>query len=100
MRAPIVIGAATLAVIVFVAVPNSYSQGADASRDASGLIDAFNECIQDRFRDLTGNLLGLARVTPASPHAFFAHNVREESAVQYLEAARLNVVMYVGGRKL
>ena len=99
MRAPVVIGAA-LAVVVFVATPRGYSQEAEKSRASMALLDSLDACIQDRFRDLTGNRLGLARVTPESPHAFFAHNVREESVVQYLETMRLNVVMYVGGRKL
>ena len=100
MRASAVIGAATLLVAVFVAIPRAYPQEAQAARSFAALIASFDECIQERFRDLSGKSLGLARVTPASPHAFFAHNVREESAVQYLDAARLNVVMYVGGRKL
>ena len=100
MRASAVIGAATLLVAVFVAIPRAYPQETEAPRSFAALIESFDECIQERFRDLSGKSLGLARVTPASPHAFFAHNVREESAVQYLDAARLNVVMYVGGRKL
>ena len=100
MRASAVIGAATLLAAVFVAIPRAYPQEAQAARSFAALIESFDECIQERFRDLSGKSLGLARVTPASPHAFFAHNVREESAVQYLDAARLNVVMYVGGRKL
>ena len=100
MRASLVIGAATLALVVFAATPRGYSEEAENPRASMALLDSLDQCIQDRFRDLTGNRLGLARVTPESPHAFFAHNVREESAVQYLEAMRLNVVMYVGGRKL
>lgn len=99
-RAPIVLGGVALAVCVLAATSRVYSQGAEASRDSSALIASFDECIQDRFRNLTDKRLGLARLTPASPHVFFADNVREESVVQYLEAMRLNVVMYVGGRKL
>jgi hypothetical protein len=100
MCSPALIGAATLAMVVVVATAPGYPQETPAAHPSAALIESFDECIQDRFRDLSGKWLGLARVTPASPHAFFAHNVREESAVQYLEAARLNVVMYVGGRKL
>lgn len=100
MREPVVIGAVTLAVVVFVATPRGYSQEAEKSRASMALLDSLDECIQDRFRDLTGNRLGLARVTPKNPHAFFPDNLREESVVQYLEAMRLNVVIYVGGRKL
>lgn len=96
----LVIGAATLAVVVFMATSPGYPQETQAARASIALLDSFDDCIQDRFRDLIGNRLGLARVIPSNPHAFFAHNVREESVVQYLDAARLNVVMYVGGRKL
>ena len=100
MRAPFVLGGVSLAVLIFAATSRVYSQGADASRDASTLLATLDDCIQDRFRNLTDKRLGLMRVVPASPHAFFADNVREESVVQYLEAMHLNVVMYVGGRKL
>jgi hypothetical protein len=100
MRAPIVLGGVSLAVLIFAATSRVYSQPPDEWRDAVAVLASFDECIQDRFRNVTDKRLGLMRVTPASPHAFFADNVREESAVQYLEAMRLNVVMYVGGRKL
>jgi hypothetical protein len=100
MRAPIVLGGVSLAVLIFAVASRVYSQEPDQSRDTVAVLSSFDECIQDRFRNLTDKRLGLMRVTPASPHAFFADNVREESAVQYLEAMRLNVVMYVGGRKL
>ena len=100
MRASIVLAGVSLAVLIFAATSTVYSQGPDESRGAIAALASFDECIQDRFRNLTDKRLGLMRVTPASPHAFFAHNVREESAVQYLEAMKLNVVMYVGGRKL
>ena len=100
MRASIVLAGVSLAVLIFAATSTVYSQVPGEARDAIAVLASFDECIQDRFRNLADKRLGLMRVTPASPHAFFAHNVREESAVQYLEAMKLNVVMYVGGRKL
>jgi hypothetical protein len=98
----VVIRVVAVAAVVWAATASAHSQEANTRRSsgAEALIDAFDECIQDRFTDLTINRFGVVRVTPASPHAFFANNLREESIVQYLEVARLNVVMYVGGRKL
>lgn len=100
MRQPLAILAAAAA--IFVAASPGHSQEAPGppGTGVTALLDAFNECIQDRFKDLNNFRLGTMRITPASPHAFLAQDIREESAVRYLDAAGLDVVMYVGGRKL
>jgi len=65
------------------------------------LLDALNDCVQDRFKDLSTGLFGLSRVArpmPAGPHRFFAENLNERSALDHLEAAGLRVVVYLAGR--
>jgi hypothetical protein len=104
MRVRVLVAAATLAVLVSLSAGprTGYTQDVRAARasDIAALLRAFDNCIQDRFADLQFGRFGTARVLAASPHRFFAENVREESIVGYLERARLVVVMYVGGRRL
>ena len=73
---------------------------ADTSRPELRAIAELNDCIQQRFTT-TDRLFGYSRIaTPMSPHKFLPENVRETEAVKALEQARMEVVVYVAGRRV
>ncbi len=65
------------------------------------LIAALNDCLQERFRDVDERL-GIRRIITIgeTPHRFKPENVRELSAVDELERARLRLVLYLSGRRV
>jgi hypothetical protein len=73
-------------------------RGDDGNASASRLIDALDDCIQGRFRDITDRF-GVARIVPMgpTPHRFTPENVAELSSVRALERARMEVILYVAG---
>ena len=71
------------------------------SDSEADLIDALDDCIQQRFLDVDKGL-GFSRVIrPGStPHRFKAENAKELTIVEYLTRARLDVVLYLAGRRI
>ena len=63
------------------------------------LIAALNDCIQERFRKVEERF-GMSRIVRigATPHVFRPEDTVETRAVGDLEAANLEVVLYVAGR--
>ena len=73
---------------------------ADTSRPELRAIADLNDCIQQRFMDID-KYFGFARIsTPASPHRFLPENTKEMEAVRTLEQARMDVVLYLAGRRV
>ena len=64
------------------------------------IIDALNDCVQERFKEVDERL-GTARVTrPGAPHLFTPERLREQTIVEELERARMRVVLYLAGREV
>ena len=64
------------------------------------IIDALNDCVQERFKEVEERL-GMARVTrPGAPHLFTPERLREQTVVEDLERARIRVVLYLAGREV
>ena len=72
----------------------------DAQR-AAALISAFDGCIQGRFQDVDEKFGFRRIVNPgATPHRFEPESARELDAVQGLEGAGFQVVLYLTGRRV
>jgi len=71
------------------------------SDSEADLIAALDDCIQQRFLDVDKGF-GFSRVIrPGStPHRFKAENAKELTIVEYLTRARLDVVLYLAGRRI
>jgi hypothetical protein len=64
------------------------------------LIETFNDCVQERFKEVDERL-GAARITRVgAPHLFTPETAREISLVADLERERLRVVLYLAGREV
>jgi hypothetical protein len=74
---------------------------ADTSRPELRAIAELNDCIQQRFMDVD-KAFGFTRIIKPddTPHQFRPENVREMDAVQVLERAQLDVVLYLAGRRV
>jgi len=75
---------------------------ADTSRPELRAIAELNDTIQQRFMTID-KLFGYSRmVKPDStrPHQFLPENVRETEAVRTLENAKMDVVLYLAGRRV
>jgi hypothetical protein len=74
---------------------------ADTARPELRAIAELNDCIQQRFMDVD-KLFGFRRIVrpDETPHTFRPENVREMDAVQLLEKAQLDVVLYLAGRRV
>ena len=72
-----------------------------ASVLADDPIASLNRSIQDRFKDVD-NTFGLRRIVVIgdTPHRFKPESVTELAAVREVEDARLQVAMYVAGRRV
>jgi hypothetical protein len=104
MRAgTIVVAAVTIAAGLMAAAPPlaARQRSSERSTPASRLIDALDDCIQGRFRDITDRF-GVARIAPMgpTPHRFSPESVAELSSVRALEQARLQVILYVAGARV
>jgi hypothetical protein len=64
-------------------------------------IDAFDDCIQERFKDIDKRF-GLARVITVgnSPHRFKPENAREMATLKEFNDRKLEVALYLGSRSL
>jgi hypothetical protein len=73
----------------------------DRGTRARALIDEFDECLQQRFKDVDEGF-GFRRIVKVgdTPHRFNPENTREEGAVRDLERAGLRVVLYLTGRRV
>ena len=73
----------------------------DRGARARALIDEFDECLQQRFKDVDEGF-GFRRIVKVgdTPHRFKPENAREEGAVRDLERAGLRVVLYLTGRRV
>jgi hypothetical protein len=90
---------ATVGALGSVASPLSAGQGrATNALNPSTLIDALNDCIQQRFEQVDTRF-GVTRVVNPhrAPHRFEPESVAEMSPVHDLRLANLRVVLYVGG---
>lgn len=76
--------------------PGAAGPGADMQA-----ISAFNDCIQDRFKDIIDRF-GVSRIVKLgeTPHRFQPESVAEMGSVRALEQARLEVVLYVAGTRV
>ena len=64
------------------------------------LIETFNDCVQERFKEVDERL-GAARITRVgAPHLFTPETAREISLVADLEREHLRVVLYLAGRQV
>ena len=65
------------------------------------IIDSLNDCVQERFKEVDDERLGMARVTrPGAPHLFTPERLREQTVMEELERARMRVVLYLAGREV
>ena len=89
--------------IVITAVPFvcAIVVSADTSRPELRAIAELNDCIQQRFLDVD-KFFGFRRIVKPddTPHRFRPENVREMDAVRVLAEARLDVVLYLAGRRV
>ena len=71
------------------------------SARARATILAFDACVQERFDDVDRGL-GFTRIVKpdAMSHRFKPENLREDAAVRDLERERLQVVLYLAGRRV
>lgn len=74
---------------------------ADTSRPELRAIAELNDCIQQRFLDIT-EYVGYPRIIKPdfTPHQFTPENDRERGVVRSLEAARLDVAVYLAGQRV
>jgi hypothetical protein len=72
-----------------------------AARSARAVIAEFDECLQQRFKDVDEGF-GFRRIVKIgdTPHHVDPENAREESAVRDLEREGLRVVLYLTGRRV
>jgi hypothetical protein len=75
-----------------------------ATRNAetdSNLIDALDDCIQQRFKEIDKSF-GFRRVMRAgdTPHQFKPENAKEVSSVSELNSRKVEVALYLGSRSL
>lgn len=79
----------------------SLAPSQEHSDSEADLIAALDDCIQQRFLDVDKGF-GFSRVIrPGStPHRFKAENAKELTIVEYLTGARLDVVLYLAGRRI
>jgi hypothetical protein len=73
----------------------------DRGTRARALIDEFDACLQQRFKDVDEGF-GFRRLVKIgdTPHRFHPENAREEGAVRGLDGAGLRVVLYLTGRRV
>ena len=74
------------------------SSGQEPERAA---IVAFDQCIQERFKDVDEGF-GYRRIATIgeTPHRFDAENAKELFAVRELQRARMRVMLYLTGRRV
>src|SRR4029453_19249301 len=107
MRRPLFLLALVLAIVLGGQLSGAGPLRAAQNRPAAPidrearLIAALNDCLQERFRDVDERL-GIRRIITIgeTPHRFKPENVRELSAVDELERARLRLVLYLSGRRV
>ena len=92
---------ATRTVIAVLPLAFAIAVSADTSRPELRAIAELNDCIQQRFQDVD-KFFGFRRMVKPddTPHRFRPENVREMEAVQVLEKAQLDVVLYLAGRRV
>ena len=79
----------------------SFVRSQEHSDSEADLIAALDDCIQKRFLDVDKGF-GFSRVIRpgTTPHRYEAENAKELSVVEYLTRARLDVVLYLAGRRV
>lgn len=79
----------------------SFVPSQEHSDSEADLIAALDDCVQQRFLDVDKGF-GFSRVIRpgTSPHRFKAENAKELTVVEYLTRARLDVVLYLAGRRI
>jgi hypothetical protein len=92
-------------------IQTAFAQQWRASRATDmeyALIKAFDDCIQERFRDLSRGVFGAARLESPEPRGhwvtklpkFRSENARESAAVRALDEAGLRMVLFLGSRRI
>ncbi|HEV8486775.1 MAG TPA: hypothetical protein VGV87_24740 [Blastocatellia bacterium] len=74
----------------------------DGCEDAdSRLLSLLDDCVQQRFKDIDKGF-GFRRIIKLgdTPHRFKPENAKELKVVDELKTARLNVVLYLAGRRV
>jgi len=79
----------------------SFVPSQEHSDSEADLIAALDDCIQQRFLDVDKGF-GFSRVIRPgdTPHRFKAENAKELTIVEYLTRSRLDVVLYLAGRRI
>src|SRR6185295_4416494 len=79
----------------------SFDPSQEHSDSEADLIAALDDCVQQRFLDVDKGF-GFSRVIRPgeTPHRFKAENAKELTIVEYLTSARLDVVLYLAGRRI
>ena len=93
------ISTASLLAAAFVAP--SAATTSSSQEPARAAIVAFDQCIQERFKDVDEGL-GYSRSAKIgeTPHRFDAENAKELFAVRELQRARMRVLLYLTGRRV
>jgi hypothetical protein len=90
----------TRTVIAALPLIGAITLSADTSRPELRALAELNDCIQQRFMTVD-KLFGYTRIaTPMSPHRFLPETMKETEAVKTLEEARMDVVVYLAGRRV
>ena len=90
----------TKTVIAALPLIGAITLSADTSRPELRALAELNDCIQQRFMTVD-KLFGYTRIaTPMSPHRFLPETMKETEAVKTLEQARMDVVVYLAGRRV
>src|SRR5688572_28374176 len=81
--------------------PTAAAISAQESALESQFIDALDDCIQQRFKDIDQSF-GFRRITRAgdTPHRFKPENAKELASVSELNAQGLNVALYLTSRSV
>jgi hypothetical protein len=81
--------------------PTAAAISAQESALESQFIDALDDCIQQRFKDID-QMFGFRRITQAgdTPHRFKPENAKELASVRELNAQGLNVALYLTSRSV
>lgn len=93
--------ASFLLVALVLLEPSLAALASQNSADESQAIDALDDCIQQRFKEID-KTFGLRRIMRAgdTPHRFKPENAREISSVNDLNSRKLDVALYLTSRSV
>ena len=100
-RTRAIIFVSTVSVLAAAFVARTAATPPDAQERERAAIIAFDQCIQERFKDVDEGF-GYRRIVKAgeTPHRFNAENASEMTAVRDLERTGMRVLLYLTGRRV